>query len=175
MPAALLNANAYCVNALCPANKTSPAATQMNLEIIIPSELIQTKTVIMWALHVEYENMIQMNLFAKYKWTHRHRKWTYGYQRGKVEGREDKLGVWDWHVCMLVTQSCPTLCDPMDCSLPDSAVHGILQTRMLKWVVIPFSRGSSWPRDQNQVSWIAGGFFTTWATREDLMYAYYCT
>ena len=39
--------------------------------------------------------MIQMNLFAKPNWTHRHRIQTYGYQRGKVEGREDKLGVWD--------------------------------------------------------------------------------
>ena len=48
---------------------------------------------------------------------------------------------------MLVTQSCPTLCNPRDCSLPGSSVHGILQTRMLEWVVIPFSRGSSQPRD----------------------------
>ena len=44
---------------------------------------------------------------------------------------------------VLVTQSCPTLCDPMDCSPPDSSVHGILQARILEWVAIPFSRGSS--------------------------------
>ena len=44
--------------------------------------------------------------------------------------------------------------------------HGILQARILEWVVIPFSRGSSWPRDQTWVSWIAGRFFTIWATRE---------
>ena len=68
---------------------------------------------------------------------------------------------------MLVTQSCPTLCNPMDCSLPGSSVHGILPLRKLKWVVIPFSRGSSQLRDQTWVSCIAGKFFTIWATRED--------
>ena len=47
----------------------------------------------------------------------------------------------------LVIQSCPTLCNPMDYSLIGSSVHGILQARILEWVVIPFSRGSSWPRD----------------------------
>ena len=57
------------------------------------------------------------------------------------------------------------LCDPMDCSLP---VHGILQARILEWVAIPFSRGSSWLRDQTQVSYIVGRFFTIWATREAL-------
>ena len=51
-------------------------------------------------------------------------------------------------VCMLVTQLCPTLCDPMDCSPPSSSVHGILQARILGWVAIPFSKGSSRPRDQ---------------------------
>ena len=58
------------------------------------------------------------------------------------------------------------LCDPMDCSPPGSPVHGILQARILEWVTIPFSRGSSWPRDQTWVSCIAGRFFTIWATRE---------
>ena len=48
---------------------------------------------------------------------------------------------------VLVAQSCPTLCDPVDCSLPGSSVHGILQERILEWVAIPFSRVSSWPRD----------------------------
>ena len=50
---------------------------------------------------------------------------------------------------------------PMDC-----IVHGILQARILEWVAFPFSRGSSQPRDWTQVSHIAGGFFTSWATRE---------
>ena len=94
-------------------------------------------------------------------------------------------------VVVLVTQSCPTLCDPIDCSLPGFSVHEILQARILvctkslqsyltlcdsmdcippgssvlgilEWVTMPFSRGSSWPRDRTQVSW----FVTVWATRE---------
>ena len=54
----------------------------------------------------------------------------------------------------------------MDCSLPGPSVHGILEARILEWVAIPFSRGSSWPRDQTWVSHIASRFFTVWATRE---------
>ena len=61
---------------------------------------------------------------------------------------------------VLVAQSCLTLCDPMDYSLPDYAVHGILQARVLEWVAISFSRGSSQPKDQTLVSCIAGRFFT---------------
>ena len=64
----------------------------------------------------------------------------------------------------LVTKLCPTLCDPMDCSPPGSSVRGILQTRILEWVAIWSSRGSSQPRDRthisNQVSLILGRFFT---------------
>ena len=59
-----------------------------------------------------------------------------------------------------VAQSCPTLCDPVDRNLPGSSVHGILQARILEWVAIPFSRGSSQPRDWTQVFCIAGRFFT---------------
>ena len=62
--------------------------------------------------------------------------------------------------CCLVTKSCQSLCDPMDCSPPGSSVHGILQARILEWVAISFSRGSSRPKDQTQVSLIAGRFFT---------------
>ena len=67
---------------------------------------------------------------------------------------------------VLVTQSCLTLCDPVDCWLPDSSVHGILQARILEWVAIPFSWGSFWPRDWNWVSHIAGRFFTICATKD---------
>ena len=75
-------------------------------------------------------------------------------------------------------QSCLTLRDPMDCSPPGSSVHGIFQARVLEWGAIAFSgrilewaailysRWSSWPRDGNRVSCIAGGCFTVWATRE---------
>ena len=58
------------------------------------------------------------------------------------------------------------LCDPMDCSPPGSSVHGILQTRILEWVAIPFAKGSSQPRDWSPVSCTAGSFFTDWATRD---------
>ena len=67
---------------------------------------------------------------------------------------------------VLVTQSCPALCGPMDRSLPGSSVHGIHQARMLEWVAMPFFRGSSWPRGQTRVSYTAGRFFTIWATRK---------
>ena len=65
-----------------------------------------------------------------------------------------------------VAQSCLTLCDSMDCSLPGFSVHGILQARILEWVTISFSRGSSWPRDGTRVSHIVGRRFNLWATRE---------
>ena len=69
------------------------------------------------------------------------------------------------HACAKSLQSCPTLCNPIDCGLPGSSVHRILQARRLEWAAIP-SRGSSWPRDQTCISYIAGGFFTCWAIGE---------
>ena len=62
-------------------------------------------------------------------------------------------------VLCLVTQLCPTLCHPRDCSPPGSSVQGTLQARILEWVATPSSRGSSQPRDQTQVSNIAGRVF----------------
>ena len=67
---------------------------------------------------------------------------------------------------VLVSQWCLTLCNPMGCSLPSPSVHGILQARILAWVAIPFSRGSSRPRDRTQVSLISGRFFIISATRK---------
>ena len=61
---------------------------------------------------------------------------------------------------LLVVQSRPTLCNPVDCSPPGSSVHGILQARILEWVAFHFSGGSSRPRDQTRISCIAGRFFT---------------
>ena len=61
----------------------------------------------------------------------------------------------------LVAQSCPTLCDPMDCSLPGSSVHGDSPGKNTSWSGLPSSRGSSQPRDRIQVSHTAGGFFTS--------------
>ena len=59
-----------------------------------------------------------------------------------------------------VAQSCPTLCNPMDCSLPVSSVHGIFQARVLEWIAISFSRGSSQPRARTQVSCFVDRCFT---------------
>ena len=73
------------------------------------------------------------------------------------------------HGDVIVTESYLTLCDPMNCSLLGSSVCGILQSRILQWVAISFSRGSSLPRDQAWVSCIAGRFFTILATREALV------
>ena len=70
-------------------------------------------------------------------------------------------------VLCLVTQSCPTLCDPthyIACQAP--LAMGTPQARILEWVFMPSSRGSSQSRDRTQVSHVAGGFFTVWATRE---------
>ena len=89
----------------------------------------------------------------------------------KLEEEKLKFYITSWSFCLCnslseVAQSCPTLCDPMDCSLPDSSNHGIFQARVLEWGAISFSRGSSWSRDWTQVSHIAGRCFTIWATRE---------
>ena len=65
-----------------------------------------------------------------------------------------------------VAQSCPTLCDPMDYSLPGSSIHEISQARILEQIVISFSSGSSWPRDRTGVSHIEGRLFTVWTSRE---------
>ena len=68
---------------------------------------------------------------------------------------------WKWSLSV-------RLCDPIDSSLPCSSIHGIFQARVLEWVAISFSRGSSQPRDRTQVSHIVGRCFTVWATREVL-------
>ena len=73
--------------------------------------------------------------------------------KGSLDNRKVKVKV-------LLAQSCLTLCDPMECSPLGSSVHGILQARILEWVAMPSSRGSSQPRDRTQVSYIAGRFLT---------------
>ena len=82
----------------------------------------------------------------------------------RIANSQKGLSEWARIIALLVAQSCPTLCDPMDCSPSGSSVHGILQARILVWVAMPFSRGSSWCRDGTQVSCIAGKFFTIWTT-----------
>ena len=76
---------------------------------------------------------------------------------------------WGWKHHTSVAKCCLLhvwLCDPADCSLPGSSVNGILQPRILEWIVIPFSRKSSQPRDWTQVSCTTGKFFTIYATKE---------
>ena len=75
----------------------------------------------------------------------------------------NSCSVWTW---ILVTQSCPTLCNLMDCSPPASSVHGILQASILEWVAMTSSRGSSQHRGQTRVFCTAGRFFTMWTTRK---------
>ena len=77
-------------------------------------------------------------------------------------------------VKVLVTQLYPILCDPVVCSPLGSSARGISQARILEWVAVSFSRGSSQPRDQTWVSCIVGKFFTAWATRE-LRFMLYAT
>ena len=74
--------------------------------------------------------------------------------------RVGTVGVGFLLVLCLVAPSCPTLCDPMDCTLPGSCIHGDSPARILEWVAMPSPRGSSQPRDRIQVSRIAGKFFT---------------
>ena len=97
----------------------------------------------------------------------------------KVEGERDLVRSKKWKrvrgvcVCVCVcarvcvcAQLCPTLCNPMDHSLPGSSVHGIIPARMLEWVATFSSRGSSQCRDWTCISCIAGRIFHQWATRE---------
>ena len=100
---------------------------------------------------------------------HRARRWTNAVRKmapvdlHETEKKERKCA-----------QSCPTLCDPMDCSLPGSSVHGIFQAIVLEWIAISFSRGSSRPRGWTLVSHIVDRCFTAWATREVLSLVLSC-
>ena len=80
--------------------------------------------------------------------------------RPRILGQHYKPPVGGLKVKALVTQSYPTLCDPMDCSPPGSSVHGILQARILEWVAISLSRDSSQVRDRTRFSCNAGRLFT---------------
>ena len=128
---------------------TPLAATRFDLEMFIRSEINQTekgKYMRLFICRIFKKKKIEMNLFTKQKQVHR--------RRGCKQASE-------------VAQSCPTLCNPMDCSLPGFSVHGILQARILEWVTISFSRGSSQPWDRTWVSRIGGRRFNLWATREE--------
>ena len=94
--------------------------------------------------------------------------WYWGARSFTAEGNKkgNTRGVfWLYHVC-LVTQMCPTLCDPMDCSPPGFSVHRISQARILECVAISSPRVSSKPKDQMPVFWIGRQILYHWATRE---------
>ena len=81
--------------------------------------------------------------------------------------------MWQCDMCVKSLQLCPTLCDPMYYSLPGSSVHGILQARILEWVAMPSSTGSSSPRDPicvSCISHIGRQILYHWATREILIW-----
>ena len=88
-------------------------------------------------MYVESINMVQTNLFAGQKWRRTCSGWMCGH-RGYTW---NELGDWDWRMCTAAQslQSCPTLCDPMDCSPPGSSAHGIFQSRVLEWGATAFS------------------------------------
>ena len=88
------------------------------------------------------------------------------WSEGTYSEKSSAYGLCLPHVCVLVAQLCPTLWNPMDCSPSGPSVHGILQARILKWVAMPFSSGSFWPRGWTLISCIAGVSF---ATREALL------
>ena len=81
--------------------------------------------------------------------------WAQGQETGKNLIFSEERSLDPVCVCVCVhAQPCPTLCDPMDCSPPGSSIHGISQARILEWVAISYSRGSSRPRDQTHISCI---------------------
>ena len=92
--------------------------------------------------------------------------WKNHKQRKSVERWKDNLSRRVQESESEVTQSCPTLWDPMDCSLPSSSVHGIFRAIVLEWIAISFSMGSFQPRDRTWVFRIVDRRFTVWATRE---------
>ena len=125
--------------------------------MLIHCQIMRIEWQYMWKMLYKLCNMLCKGFFPP----------SMAFPQGKpAKALQDRMKMKVLKVEVLVTQSCTTFCDPMDCSLPGFTIHGILQARILEWVAIPFSRGSSQPRDQTWVSWIAGRFFTIWATRE---------
>ena len=99
-----------------------------------------------------------------------------------------RFPIWDCHLivifvwcfkhyccCCLVTKSCLPFCNPMDCSLPGSSVHGIFQKSILEWIAISFSKGSSQPRDLTRVSCIGRQILYHWSAWEAHKNMYMCT
>ena len=122
-----------------------------------------------WKWKVKVKSLSRVRLLAT-PWTAAYQAPpSMGFSKQKYTARVQMLTLTFMSWCdvkVKVSQSCLTLCDPKDCSLPGFSVHGILQARTMEWVTVPFARASCLPRDQTQVSRIAGGFFTVWVTTE---------
>ena len=113
--------------------------------VFLKSELLWFSSCMPWVWSSPSYSRISINICSMTEWMH-HYLVSSLFRKG---------------VCM-----CLTPCDPMGCNPPGSSVHGILQARILDWVPIPFSRGTSQPRAQTCVFCSAGGFCTVWATRK---------
>ena len=125
------------------------AGTQTDLDTVTLSES-EEKDKYVLPLPCAILKMVQMNLCAKEKQNHRHR---------------NKCTVTNEESCCSVAKSCPTLCDPMDCSPPGSSVPGNFQAKILEWVAISSSRGSSWTRDQTLNYCIGRKILYHWAAK----------
>ena len=95
-----------------------------------------------------------------------HYRSKFNYTQRKEGKRKRRIKSYKIDFNCLVSKSCLTLCNTMDCRPPASSVHRISQARRLEWVAISFSRGSSWPRDQTRVSCIGRQILYCWVTRE---------
>ena len=85
-----------------------------------------------------------------------------------IQSTYSKSGIIPCAFMLVLTQSCPTLCGPMDCRSPGASIHGLLQAGILEWVAIPFSSGYSWPSDQTPISCLGRWVLYHWATWEAL-------
>ena len=107
------------------------------------------------------------SILPKSYWTHFMWKLQFYFQIGQLLGKSLALVLGSWlRKVKVKSLNRVQLCDPMDCSPPDTSVQGIYQAWILEWVAVSFSKGSSQPRDRTQVSRIVGRRFTVWATRE---------
>ena len=116
-----------------------------------------------WLITVANTDIIYLLVFQMFYWLHIYWSWL-------------SLVLFLLHACMH-TQSFPTLCNPMDCSLPGCSVYGIFQARILEWVANSFSRGSSWPWDGTCISCVSctgRQVLTSWATGEAWNLLPYC-
>ena len=116
-----------------------------------------------WLIIVANTDIIYLLVFQMFYWLHIYWSWL-------------SLVLFLLHACMH-TQSFPTLCNPMDCSLPGCSVYGIFQARILEWVANSFSRGSSWPWDGTCISCVSctgRQVLTSWATGEAWNLLPYC-